>query len=151
MTTISDKLTDPSGTAVADVLVRARLVAASEVLTAGGAIISETETTTAADGTWSLTLTPTADLAVSEGAYYLITADGHRWTVSVPASGTYDLASVLTEPGPLPDTSAVKPTVLVWDTDTEAYVLATGAHIKIGGPGLDSGDPDGSIYFDLGD
>lgn len=149
MTTISDTLRNPAGVGVGGVTVRATLVAASEVLSAGGAIIREAETTTASDGAWSLTLTPISSLAVNDGAYYLITADGHRWEIDVPDSGTYDLAAVLTEPGPLSDTSAIKPTVLVWDGDS--YNLATGAHIKVGGPGLDGGDPDGSIWIDLGD
>lgn len=149
MTTISDTLRDPAGVGVGGVVVRATLVAASEVLAAGGAIIREAETTTAADGTWTLTLTPISELAVDGGAYYFIAADGHRWAVDVPDSGTYTIAAVTTEPGPLPDTSAVKPTVLVWDGS--AYTLATGAHIKVGGPGLDTGDPDGSFWIDLGD
>jgi len=106
MTTISDAFRNPAGTGVGGVVVRATLVAASEVLTGGGAIIRETETTTASDGTWSLTLTPIASLAVSVGAYYLVTADGHRWTIDVPATGTYDLDDVQVEPGPLPATGA---------------------------------------------
>lgn len=149
MTAIADTLYSPTGAAVAGVTVRATLVAASEVLAAGGAIIREADTLTATDGTWSLELTPISELAVPEGAYYLIAADGHRWEVDVPDSGTYTLAQAATEPGPLPDTSAIKPTVYVWDGDS--YNLATGAHIKVGGPGLDGGDPDGSFWIDLGD
>lgn len=151
MTAIADTLYGPDGAGVPGVAVRATLVAASEVLAAGGAIIREATTRTDDDGAWSLTLTPIANLSVTEGAYYLIAADGHRWEVDVPASGTYTLAQALTEPGPLPDTSAIKPTIYVWDTGTAAYVLATGAHIKVGGPGLDAGDPDGSFWIDLGD
>lgn len=101
-TTISDTFRNAAGTGVGGVVVRAALVAASEVLTGGGAIIREAETTTASDGTWSLMLTPTADLLVAGGAFYLVTADGHRWTVDVPsAGGPYTLADVLVEPAPL--------------------------------------------------
>ena len=106
MTTISDTFSSPAGDGVAGVVVRATLVAASEVLTGGGAIIREAETTTAADGTWSLTLTPIDSLAVSTGAYYLVTADGHRWTIDVPDSGTFALDDVQVEPAPLPSTGA---------------------------------------------
>jgi len=106
MTTIADTLTNPAGTGVGGVVVRATLVAASEVLTGGGAIIRETEATTDSDGAWSLTLTPIDDLAVSDGAYYLVTADGHRWTIDVPDSGTHALDDVQVEPGPLPSTGA---------------------------------------------
>jgi hypothetical protein len=126
MTTISDELRTPAGVGVGGVTVRATLVAASEVLTGGGAIIRETETTTASDGTWSLTLTPISELAVSDGAYYLVTADGHRWTIDVPASGTYALDDVQVEPGPLPATGATTAAlalrwrVALWDGS--AYV-----------------------------
>src|SRR5678815_3122885 len=99
MTTLADVLRNPAGTGIGGVTVRATLVAASEVLTGGGAIIRETETVTASDGTWTLTLTPIDSLAVSTGAYYLITADGHRWAVDVPATGTYALDDVQVEPG----------------------------------------------------
>ena len=149
MTAISDTFTNPAGVAVGGVAVRASLVAASGLLTAGGALIREANTTTATDGTWSLTLTPLADLLVPDGAYYLVTADGNRWTIDVPATGTWTLAQVATEPGPLDDTSAIKPTVYTWTGS--AYEVAVGAHIKVGGPGLDSGDPDGSFWIDLGD
>lgn len=127
MTTISDTFTSPAGTGVGGVVVRATLVAASEVLTGGGAIIRETETTTASDGTWSLTLTPIDSLAVSEGAYYLVTADGHRWTIDVPDSGTYALDDVQIEPAPLPTTGATTAAlalrwrVAMWD-GVSAYV-----------------------------
>ncbi len=103
MTTISDTFRDPAGNGVGGVVVRATLVAASEVLTAGGAIIREAETTTAADGTWSLMLTPISSLSVSGGAYYLITADGHRWAIGVPsAGGPYKIVDVQVAPAPLP-------------------------------------------------
>jgi hypothetical protein len=45
--------------------VRANLVAASEVLSGGGAIIREASTITASDGSWSLTLTPISELAAA--------------------------------------------------------------------------------------
>lgn len=106
MTMIRDTFRDPAGTGVAGVEVRASLVAASEVVAGGGAVIREAQTTTAGDGTWTLTLTPIGDLAVSGGAYYLVTADGHRWAVDVPDSGTYTLDDVQVEPGPLPATGA---------------------------------------------
>jgi hypothetical protein len=120
MTTITDTLTNPAGTGVGGVVVRATLVAASEVLTGGGAIIRETETTTAADGTWTLTLTPIDDLAVAEGAYYLVTADGHRWTIDVPNSGAYALDDVQIEPAPLPGTGATAAAVAAHAADTTA-------------------------------
>jgi hypothetical protein len=102
MTIISDTLRDPTGNGVGGVLVRATLVAASEVLAAGGAIIREAETTTATDGTWSLVLTPISQLSVSGGAYYLIAADGHRWAIGVPsAGGPYKLVDVEAAPAPL--------------------------------------------------
>lgn|SRR5574342_815340 len=106
MTVIADVFRNAAGVGVGGVPVRASLVAASEVLTGGGAIIREAQTVTASDGAWSLTLTPIASLSVPAGAYYLITADGHRWTVNVPASGTYALKDVQVVPGPLPDTGA---------------------------------------------
>lgn len=106
MTTIADTLLDPSDVPVPGVTVWATLVAASEVLQGGGAIIREAQTVTAANGTWSLVLTPISELSVPEGAYYLIAADGHRWTVNVPDTGTYNLDDVQIEPGPLPATGA---------------------------------------------
>lgn len=151
MTTISDTLTNPAGVGVAGVVVRATLVAASEVLTGGGAIIRETETTTATGGTWSLTLTPIDSLAVSEGAYYLVTADGHRWTIDVPASGTYDLDDVQIEPAPLPSTGAtttalaLRPIVRLWDGDS--YETVDDAVIYVGGP-TDPTVNDGDIWID---
>lgn len=152
MTTISDTFRDPAGTGVGGVVVRATLVAASEVLTGGGAIIRETETTTAADGTWTLTLTPIASLAVSSGAYYLITADGHRWTIDVPASGTHALDDVQVEPAPLPSTGAttvalaVRPTIKLWDA-VSAYAAVNDAVIYIGGP-IDPTVNNGDIWID---
>lgn len=106
MTTIADVFRNPAGTGVGGVVVRATLVAASEVLTGGGAVIRDIETLTASDGTWTLSLTPIDSLAVPTGAYYLITADGHRWTIDVPPTGTYNLDDVQVEPAPLPDTGA---------------------------------------------
>jgi hypothetical protein len=121
MTTISDTFRDPTGVGVGGVLVRAALVAASEVLTGGGAVIREAVATTASDGTWSLTLTPISTLAVSTGAYYLVTADGHRWTIDVPASGTYTLNTVQIEPAPLPVTGATTTALAV---ETAARIAA---------------------------
>jgi hypothetical protein len=147
MTTITDTLTNPAGTGVGGVVVRATLVAASEVLTGGGAIIRETETTTAADGTWTLTLTPIDDLAVAEGAYYLVTADGHRWTIDVPNSGAYALDDVQIEPAPLSSTGAttaavaLRPTVKWWNGT--AYVAVSNAVVYVGGsvdPRVNDGD-----------
>lgn len=106
MTTISDVFRNPAGTGVGGVTVRATLVAASEVISGGGAVIRDTEVVTASDGTWTLTLTPLDSLSVPTGAYYLITADGHRWTIDVPPTGTYTLDAVQVEPAPLPDTGA---------------------------------------------
>jgi hypothetical protein len=138
-TTISDTFRSPAGTGVGGVVVRATLVAASEVLTSGGAIIREVETTTASDGTWSLALTPISSLAVDAGAYYLVTADGHRWTIDVPDTGTHTLNDVQIEPAPLPSTGAttvalaVRPTVKLWD-GVSAYATVNDAVIYIGGP-----------------
>lgn len=151
MTTISDTFTSPAGTGVGGVVVRATLVAASEVLTGGGAIIRETETTTASDGTWSLTLTPISSLAVSTGAYYLVTADGHRWTIDVPDTGTHDLDDVQIEPAPLPSTGAttvalaLRPIVKLWDGDS--YETVDNAVIYVGGP-TDPTVNDGDIWID---
>jgi hypothetical protein len=150
MTTITDTLTNPAGTGVGGVVVRATLVAASEVLTGGGAIIRETETTTAADGTWTLTLTPIDDLAVAEGAYYLVTADGHRWTIDVPDSGAYALDDVQIEPAPLPSTGAtaaavaLRPTVKWWNGT--AYVAVSDAVVYVGGP-TDPRVNDGDVWI----
>jgi hypothetical protein len=152
MTTISDKLTSPAGTGVRGVVVRATLVAASEVLSAGGAIIREAETTTASDGTWSLTLTPISSLAVAGGAYYLVTADGHRWTIDVPDTGTHTLAEVQIQPAPLPSTGAttvalaLRPVVKLWD-GVSAYATVDNAVIYVGGL-TDPTVNDGDIWLD---
>jgi hypothetical protein len=152
MTTIADTLNSPAGTGVAGVVVRATLVAASEVLTGGGAIIRETETATASDGTWSLTLTPISSLAVPTGAYYLVTADGHRWTIDVPDTGTYTLDDVQIEPSPLPSTGAttvalaLRPIVKLWD-GVSAYATVNNAVIYVGGP-TDPTVNDGDIWID---
>lgn len=151
MTTISDTFTSPARIGVGGVAVRATLVAASEVLTGGGAIIREAETTTASDGTWSLTLTPIDDLAVSEGAYYLVTADGHRWTIDVPDTGTHTLDDVQIEPSPLPPTGAttvalaLRPIVRLWDGNS--YETVNNAVIYVGGP-TDPTVNDGDIWID---
>lgn len=139
MTIISDTLLDPSHAPVAGVVVWASLVAASEVLAGGGAVIREAETTTAADGTWSLTLTPISSLAVPAGAYYLIAADGHRWTINVPDTGTYTLNATQIVPAPLPSTGAttvalaLRPIVKLWD-GVSAYATVNNAVIYVGGP-----------------
>lgn len=150
MTTIADTFRNPAGVAVAGVVVRATLVAASEVLTGGGVTIRETETTTATDGTWSLVLTPISSLAVPAGAYYLIAADGHRWTIDVPDTGTYTLDDVQIEPGPLPGTGAttvalaLRPIVKLWNGS--AYVTVNNAVIYVGGP-TDPTVNDGDIWI----
>jgi hypothetical protein len=121
------------------------------VLTGGGAVIREATTTTASDGTWSLTLTPIDDLAVSAGAYYLVTADGHRWTIDVPSTGTYSLDDVQIEPAPLPDTGAttvalaLRPVVKLWDGDS--YETVDNTVIYVGGP-TDPTVNDGDIWID---
>ena len=151
MTTIADTLRSPGGTGIGGVVVRATLVAASEVLTGGGAIIRDTETTTATDGTWSLTLTPISNLAVDSGAFYLITADGHRWTIDVPDSGTYTLDDVQIEPAPLPSTGAtttaliIRPIIKLWDGNS--YETVNNAVFYIGGP-VDPTVNDGDFWFD---
>lgn len=150
MTTIADTFRNAAAVAVPGVVVRATLIAASEVLTGGGAVIRETDTTTASDGTWSLALTPISSLAVPGGAYYLIAADGHRWTIDVPASGTYTLDDVQIEPGPLPDTGAtnvalaLRPIVKLWNGS--AYVTVNNAVIYVGGP-TDPTVNDGDIWI----
>lgn len=166
MTTITGTLTDPSGTAVPGVPVRASLVAASEVLTTGGQIIREATTYTDATGAWSLTLTPIENLAVSEGAYYIIAADGHRWTIDVPATGTHELRTVLIEPAPLAATGATTAAlglrwrVAVWNTVAAEYqdpgtgdtFARQGTEIVafLGGP-TDPTTIDGDLWIDLGD
>lgn len=151
MTTIADTLLDPSDAPVAGVAVFATLVAASEVLNGGGAIIRETQTVTAANGSWSLTLTPISSLAVPDGAYYLIAADGHRWTVDVPDTGTYTLDDVQVEPGPLPATGAttvalaLRPVVKLWNGT--AYVTVNDAVVYVGGP-TDPTVNNGDIWID---
>lgn len=152
MTTIADVLLTPTGAPVGGVMVRASLVAASEVLAGGGAVISEAETITTSAGAWSLTLTPISALAVPEGAYYLITADGHWWTIDVPPTGTYALDDVQVEPGPLPETGAtttalaLRPVVKLWD-GVSAYVTVVGAVIYVGGP-TDPTVNNGDIWID---
>jgi hypothetical protein len=152
MTTIADTLRNPAGVAVPGVVVRASLVAASEVLTGGGAIVRETQTVTDVDGTWSLTLTPISSLAVPTGAYYIIAADGHRWTVDVPDSGMYTLDAAQIEPGPLPGTGATsaalahRPIIMLWD-GVSAYATVDNAVFYIGGP-TDPTVNDGDFWFD---
>ena len=164
MTTITGTLYDPSGEPVGGVPVRASLVAASTVLAAGGQLIREVTTYTAADGTWSLTLTPLDNLAVSEGAYYIIAADGYRWTVDVPASGSHELHTVLVEPAPLGATGATTAAlglrwrVAVWsgsqyvDPGTATAFVRQGSEIVafLGGP-TDPTTVDGDLWIDLGD
>lgn len=105
MTAITGVLRDASGAAVVDKRITAKLVASSTlVLTPAGEIIERASTTSASDGSWSLTLTPVSTLAYPDGAYYRIVVDGFRWDVTVPDSGTYDVAAVLvTDPPAQPD------------------------------------------------
>lgn len=98
MTTITGTAKDASGAGVVGVTVTARLVASSEQLTAGGQVIRAATTVTAAGGTWTLTLTPITALAYPIGAYYRLEADGRRWTITVPPTGSYELGSVLMVP-----------------------------------------------------
>jgi hypothetical protein len=95
MTAITGTLLDAAGTGVSGVTVSARLVATSELLAAGGQVIRAASTQSGAGGAWSLTLTPLSALAYPTGAYYLVEADGRRWTITVPDAGTHELGTVL--------------------------------------------------------
>lgn len=106
MTTITGKVQDATGAAVAGLAVRAELVAASTELLAGGEVVRNAEATSAADGTWSLSLLPVSALAQSTGAYYRVRAGGQVYTITVPDAGSHNVASVLVVPGPLPATGA---------------------------------------------
>lgn len=107
MTTITGKAIDAAGAPLKGQPVTARLVAATTALAPpGGQVIVGADTVTAADGTWSLTLTPLSLLAQPAGAYYVVVVGLKPYTINVPASGSHELGSVLLVPGPLPDTGA---------------------------------------------
>lgn len=97
MTTITGTLLTASGQPIAGATVTGRLVAASGLLAAGGEIVRSTSTTTAADGSWALTLTPISSLAYPVGAYYVIEGAARRHTITVPDTGTYPIATVLVD------------------------------------------------------
>jgi hypothetical protein len=103
MTTITGRLLDIAGVAVANAAVTARLVAASTVLAAGGGeVVQQVSTYSDATGVWSLTLTPISSLVAPSGAYYAIEAPGGPWWVTVPASGSWSVDQVLVaDPGAL--------------------------------------------------
>lgn len=99
MTTITGTLLNAGGAGVSGVTVSARLVAAAELLTAGGQVIRSATTTSASPtGAWTLTLTPISALAYPTGAYYTVEADGRRWHITVPDTGSHELATVLVTP-----------------------------------------------------
>lgn len=138
MTTITGTLlTATPGTGVAGVTVTARLVASSEQLTAGGQVIRSASTTSGAGGAWSLTLTPLSALAHPVGAYYRVEADGRRWTITVPDTGTHELGAVLVD---VPDDRG---DVGLTQTAADARYLTktggtlTGALTLAGGPASD--------------
>ncbi|MFD0885301.1 hypothetical protein ACFQ08_12165 [Streptosporangium algeriense] len=95
MTTITNTVKDASGAPVSGVQVTAHLVAAATFLVGGGEIVKEVTTTSAADGTWSLTLTPTESLTYPQGAYYTVSEGERRHTITVPVTGTHTLSEVL--------------------------------------------------------
>ncbi|MFF4412120.1 hypothetical protein ACFYY8_06275 [Streptosporangium sp. NPDC001559] len=95
MTTITNTVKDASGAPVSGVQVTAHLVAASGFLAGGGEIVKEVATASAADGTWSLTLTPTESLAYPDGAHYVVSEGERRHTITVPATGEHNVADVL--------------------------------------------------------
>ena len=98
MTTITGTLLSAAGAGVTGITVTARLVASSELLTTGGQVIRVASTISTTGGAWSLTLTPISALAYPTGAYYRVEADGRRWTITVPATGTHELGTVLVVP-----------------------------------------------------
>lgn len=103
MTTITNVVRDASGAPVSGIQVTAHLIAASGFLAGGGEIVKDVSTTSAADGAWSLTLTPTGALAYPAGAHYAVTEGVRRHTVTCPASGTHNLGDVLIQvPGERP-------------------------------------------------
>lgn len=120
-----------------------------------------------ADGTVDLTLTPTSDLT-PEGCYYEVRlGTGHRWWITVPDSGTYEIGAdaiqVLPEdqvpPGLYPSSGGGGPTVvtavcttpvsdagLTWLNGTLSMFGATGATIVIGTVADTEGTVDRGVY-----
>jgi hypothetical protein len=142
--TVTGNIVDAGETARAGVAVTAELVAASYQLAAGGQVDDVTiATVSEADGDWSLDLVPNGDLQESGGSYYVFRIGLRLFYGIVPASGSVELGDIITVPGPLP---ASAPVVKVYDDDLDAYVLASGATIFIGGPS-DPTSNDGDIWF----
>jgi hypothetical protein len=98
VTAVTGRLATPAGAAVAGAAVTAALRTPLPFEDDGDLVVRTAATVTAADGTWSLDLTPTGDLE-DTAAYYELTVDGrHRYAVTVPGSGPAALRSVLVDP-----------------------------------------------------
>lgn len=117
MTTVTNTVTDPSGTPVAKATVVVELVAADTPpapgYTGSGTVIDRHETTAAADGTWSISLPGNSTLTPS-GTYYRVSeyvpGSYVAWVsnISVPASGgPYALSTLLVTNPPSPSALGV--------------------------------------------
>ena len=96
---VSGKLVDPTGTAVVGATIAASLTV-PYFYTDGSLIIPyQVSTTTASDGTWSLTLAETTTTSTSiEVSIYLPNGSGgtvrRNYTIIVPNSGTANFATL---------------------------------------------------------
>jgi hypothetical protein len=101
VTVVTGRLTSPAGAPVIGASVVAVLRAGLPFELDGDQVVRSGSTVTAADGTWSLDLTPTGSLE-DPSAYYEVTVDGrHRYAVTLPGASPVSLRSVLVDP-PLP-------------------------------------------------
>lgn len=110
--TVHHIVTTPDGAPIKGVVVQAVLVTAVNGtypgLTGNTSITQLVTTTTAADGSWSLALTPNSEVIVPTGTYYVVYEGGYPSTIVVPAGGgPYDLESILVGSPPAPATQYV--------------------------------------------
>jgi hypothetical protein len=101
-TTVTGKVTDPAGAPLAGVPVAAVLVAPQGAYLADDTaeLVSRAETTTAADGTWSLALTPNTAIEPAGTGYEVtrrVKGRAQVNTISVPASGPVTFPSIVVD------------------------------------------------------
>lgn len=96
--TLSGTMYDAGGTAISGATVRANITT-SQFISTTQYVPKETTTTTASDGTWSLSLIQTLQYIVTI-EFPPNTTDSNRplkYSITIPASGTANFSSLATE------------------------------------------------------